>query len=205
MTGDEQIKAEPQPIGPYIAVTGHRPPGVGGYKIPNPIYDAVVYGLAEAFMKFKPSYVFTGMSLGVDQWAAEVCMNMDIPFIAVVPFEGQDSIWPPHSKAKYSWLLSKAAQTIMVSQGGFEPSKMQKRNKWMIDRCHQVVAVYNGSAGGTANCLSYAAEIKRPIYYVPLQPKGMVVGSNPNAGYPEAQSDTKTAVENKTAKRVIDL
>jgi uncharacterized phage-like protein YoqJ len=193
-----------QPQGPYVAITGHRPPAIGGYKTPNPIYDTIVYGLAEAFNTFKPSYVLTGMSLGVDQWAAEICLNMDIPFVAVIPFEGQDKMWPPHSQSKYHWLLQKAVQKIVVSQGAFEPWKMQKRNEYLINNCHQVIAVWNGTPGGTSNCLAYAIKVGKPIYYVPLQPAGMVVGGgDPHAGTEKPME--KAAVENKTAKRVIDL
>lgn len=196
----------PQPMGPYVAITGHRPPAVGGYKVPNPIYDSILYGLEAAFQQFKPSYVFTGMALGVDQWAAEVCLNMHIPYVAIIPFEGQDKMWPPHSQAKYHWLLQKAAQKVVVCPGAFEPWKMQKRNEYLINNCHQVVAAWTGAPGGTANCLAYAIKVGKPIHYIQLEPQGMVVGDTPNAAglHSEKQVD-KAAVENKTAKRVIDL
>ena len=32
---------------------------------------------------------------------------------------------------------------------------MQKRNEFMVDNSDLVVAVWNGTSGGTANCLAY--------------------------------------------------
>lgn len=40
--------------------------------------------------------------------------------------------------------------------GEFSPSKMQKRNEYMIDHSEAIVAVYDGSKSGTRNCLNYA-------------------------------------------------
>lgn len=159
-----------------VAVTGHRPNKLGGYDIPNPLYDLVVAGLVSAFEKFKPDYVITGMAIGVDQWAAEVCINMNIPFIAAIPFEGQENVWPPKSQAKYQLLLSKAAEKYVICQGGYEPKKMQARNEWMMLACHQVVAVWDGTPGGTQNCLGSATKLGKPVHYVPLPPPGMAVG-----------------------------
>lgn len=168
----------PEPTAPklVIAVTGHRPDKLGGYNTPNPLYDIVVKGLVDAFTEFKPDYVISGMALGVDQWTAEVCINMQIPFIAALPFRDSEKKWPPKSQAKFHWLLSQAYQKYVICDGGFEPWKMQKRNEWMVDSCHKVVAVWNGTTGGTANCLAYATARGKDIYYVPLPPPGMEVG-----------------------------
>jgi uncharacterized phage-like protein YoqJ len=159
-----------------ITVTGHRPDKLGGYSTPNELYDLVLKGLVDAFNFFKPAYVITGMSLGTDQWAAELCFNMGIPFVAAIPFNNQDAKWFPHSKQHYHWLLSKAYAKYVICEGEYAPWKMQKRNEWMVQSCHQVVAVWNGTTGGTKNCLEAAARLKKPVHYVPLPPAGMSVG-----------------------------
>lgn len=189
-----------------VAVTGHRPDKLGGYKVPNEMYDLVVAGLVQAFEEFKPAYVLTGMALGVDQWAAEICLNMGIPFVAAVPFDDQDKIWPPHSKAKYQWLLAKAFQVVKVSQGPFSPQKMQARNQWMVNSAHMVIAVWNGTQGGTANCLGYANQVGKKIHYVPLPPAGMNVGEffHKVYGAEQKQEAPKTDLPN-TGKRVVEI
>jgi uncharacterized phage-like protein YoqJ len=189
-----------------VAVTGHRPDKLGGYKVPNEMYDLVVAGLVKSFEKFKPAFIITGMSLGVDQWAAEICVNMGIPFVAAVPFDEQDKIWPPHSKAKYQWLLTKAYQVTKISQGGFTPLKMQIRNQWMVNSSHLMIAVWNGSPGGTANCLSYATERGKQVHYVPLPPAGMSVGEffHKMYGAEAKQEPPKTDLPN-TGKRIVEI
>jgi uncharacterized phage-like protein YoqJ len=159
-----------------VAVTGHRPDKLGGYNTPNPLYDLVIKGLVDAFEKLKPAYVISGMALGVDQWAAEVCLNMGIPFVAAIPFIGQEKIWPPKSQIKYHLLLSKAFAKYVICEEGFAPWKMKKRNEWMVDSCQQVVAVWNGTKGGTASCVEMAHAKGKPIHYVQLPPPGMEVG-----------------------------
>lgn len=40
---------------------------------------------------------------------------------------------------------------------------MQLRNKWMVDKSDIVIAVWDGSEGGTNNCVQYATENKKRI------------------------------------------
>jgi uncharacterized phage-like protein YoqJ len=196
----------PKPAPLVVAVTGHRPDKLGGYKVPNEMYDLVVAGVVTAFEAYKPAYVLTGMALGVDQWSAEICLNMNIPFVAAVPFDDQDKIWPPHSKAKYQWLLSKAYQVTKVSQGAYSPQKMQARNQWMVNSSHLVIAVWNGTKGGTANCVEYAVGVGKKIHYVPLPPSGMSVGDffNQVYGAQPKQEAPKTDLPN-TGKRIVEI
>ncbi|WP_206759019.1 hypothetical protein [Anabaena azotica] len=35
-----------------------------------------------------------------------------------------------------------------------------KRNEWMVDQCHRLVALHDGSTGGTGNCVNYAKSKK---------------------------------------------
>ena len=199
----------PQPKKPafVVAVTGHRPNKLGGYDTPNPLYDLVVKGLVEAFEKLKPEFVISGMAIGVDQWAAEICINMKIPFVAALPFAGQEGKWPPKSQAKYHWILSQAYARYTICDGGYEPWKMQKRNDWMMESCHQVVAVWNGTPGGTANCLGSAAKLGKPIYYVPIPPAGMEVGEyfEKTYGAQPQQQQKQEAPSVPGTKRIVEI
>lgn len=40
---------------------------------------------------------------------------------------------------------------------------MQKRNEWMVDRIDELLAIYNGTPGGTKNCIDYAKKLGKPI------------------------------------------
>jgi uncharacterized phage-like protein YoqJ len=39
---------------------------------------------------------------------------------------------------------------------------MQVRNEWMVDHCNDLLAVWDGSDGGTGNCVRYAQRILEP-------------------------------------------
>lgn len=107
--------------------------------------------------------LLTGMALGVDQWAAEACIDLCIPYTAVIPFEGQELAWPLASQGHYRTLVAKAAERIVVCEGEFKPWKMQRRNEWVVDRCALLLAVWDGSQGGTGNCVAYAESVQREI------------------------------------------
>ena len=96
------------------------------------------------------------MALGVDTWAAQLCVELGIPFDAYVPFVGQESKWPNASRDAYVALLHKARHVRMITTGGYSNAAFQRRNKAMVDDCDTLIAVWDGSPGGTANCVRYA-------------------------------------------------
>lgn len=148
-----------------MAFTGHRPEKLGGYG-PSRLQWAVRGALREALLALNPSLCISGMALGVDQWAAEACLELDIPFVAAVPFAGQESRWPAESQRHYHELLKRAWRVHVVSGGGYAPEKMHTRNEWMVDHCNTLVSVWNGSSGGTNNCREYAVKQEREIYWI---------------------------------------
>ncbi|PAD70641.1 hypothetical protein CHH83_02225 [Bacillus sp. 7586-K] len=45
---------------------------------------------------------------------------------------------------------------------------MQKRNEWMVDNSDYVIAVWDGTKGGTGNCVKYAQ--KQNKYITTIKP-----------------------------------
>ncbi len=146
-----------------VAVTGHRPEKIGGYDFYNKQRTWIRERLKEQIITLQPQYAITGMALGVDQDYAYVCCELGMPFIAAVPFEGQEAKWPAESQRFYRELLARAQHVQVVSPGGYAAWKMQKRNEWMVDYCRILIAVWDGSSGGTGNCVQYAEMIGRPM------------------------------------------
>jgi uncharacterized phage-like protein YoqJ len=154
-----------------VAVTGHRPDKLGtkcfsGYAPENPLRAWVKTRLREQLLQrrpFRPLYGITGMALGVDQDFAEVCIELDIPFIAAVPFIGQERQWPTQSRERYRELLAQACDVVIVCTGGYERWKMLARNQWMVDHCNTLFAVFDGTPGGTASTVLYADSIQREV------------------------------------------
>lgn len=150
-----------------VAFTGHRPDKLGGYGAHNPVRDRVKAALADTLTRLldprQTNLAISGMALGFDQWAAEVCLDLRIPFIAAIPFAGQASAWPLESQRHYADLLRRALNTHVVCDGGYAAWKMSRRNEWMVDKSEHLIAAWDGTSGGTANCVAYACKQDRAI------------------------------------------
>lgn len=151
-----------------IAVTGHRPPKLGlQYSVAAGnlhVYKPMIRLLDELGSEVEIVRVLTGMALGVDQLMADACRDTYTPYTAVVPFLGQESRWPPAVQGYYRRLLDDAVKVIVVSDGGYAAWKMQVRNEWMVDHADRLYAWWDGSSGGTANCVAYARKQGVPVY-----------------------------------------
>lgn len=144
-----------------IAGTGHRPNKLGGYG--QEVFDKLV-GVAEAYLKENPcTGVISGMALGWDMALAQAAINTSTPFAAAVPFIGQETKWPSASQEQYKRIISEAKKVIYTSEPGYSPYKMQVRNVWMVDRCDVLLAMWDGSDGGTGNCVKYANSVGKQI------------------------------------------
>lgn len=159
-----------------LAYTGHRPDKLGGHKLPNPTYIKVCQAIDAKLRELKPEKVISGMALGVDSWGAFIAHKLGIPFIAAVPFPNQESKWPQSSQKTYHQLLKLASEVVIVSEGGYSPQKMQIRNEWMINRADQILAVWDGSSGGTYNAVRYAEAKKKRV--IRINPKELGTGNN---------------------------
>jgi uncharacterized phage-like protein YoqJ len=139
-----------------IAVTGHRPEKLGGYSAATQVRLRM---FAHQFLERHQDHIsvcYTGMALGWDQAVAAACVDLGIPFIAAVPFKGQDLAWPLPSRIAYTNLLMAAAEVVVVCPGKYSAAKMQQRNEYMVRNARLVVALWDGTSGGTCNCVEYA-------------------------------------------------
>lgn len=148
-----------------LFVTGHRPDKLGGYGSSN-LMLAVRAAMRDKLIELKPEVVITGMALGVDQLAAQLCVDLRIPFWAYLPCEGQDRLWLPESRTQYQYLLGLASRIVLVTPGPYEPWKMQARNMRMVDDGDEGLGVFDGSKGGTYNCITYAKSRAKPLHII---------------------------------------
>lgn len=154
------------PTGPVVAGTGHRPTNKDEYNTWNRSWKEVRLSIKKELMHLQPKVVLSGMALGYDQVLCECCLELDLPFIAVAPFKGQESVWPIASREKYQDLLCKAKEVVIVSEGGYGAYKMQIRNEWLVNHCDVVLAYYKSGKGGTYNCIEYARGKQKEIIYI---------------------------------------
>lgn len=142
-----------------IAATGHRPQKLGGYS--PAVYDRL-FDLAFLHLGLlQPDRVISGMALGWDTAVAEAALMLDIPLHAYIPFAGQESQWPHDSQRFYRAILGKAEKIVECSPPGYKMAKMQIRNMQMVDDCNLLLGLWDGSEGGTGNCVRYAQSVGR--------------------------------------------
>jgi uncharacterized phage-like protein YoqJ len=143
-----------------VAGTGHRPDKLGGYNMKATMR---LHRLATiAIQAAEPSVIISGMAQGWDMALAQCAINLNIPLWAYIPFVGQEQVWPQATRLYYHELLRRAAKVEVCSEGGFTKAAMQVRNRRMVDDCDSLLALWDGSDGGTANCISYASFLGKP-------------------------------------------
>ena len=145
-----------------LSGTGHRPDKLAwGYK-----KEGIEFLVSVATVKLeelKPSEVISGMALGWDTGLAIAALRLNIPLIAAVPFLGQEKQWPEQSQRLFNRILEKAKRVEIVCSGEYSAWKMQVRNNWMVDNSDKVLALWNGTEGGTSNCVKYARKQNKEI------------------------------------------
>jgi uncharacterized phage-like protein YoqJ len=146
-----------------VAGTGHRPDKLGGYD--DETLERLT-DLARGYLDTLPDVkaVISGMALGWDMAIAYAAHQKSIPLWAYIPFDGQEKMWPQRSRDRY-WDLRNAAEKVyVVCSGGYAPWKMQRRNERMVDECDFLLTLWNGTSGGTANCVRYANKVNRAMH-----------------------------------------
>lgn len=148
------------------ATTGHRPDKLGGY---TPATNDLCFKVARRFLALSlVDKVYIGMALGWDTNIAFACMEVGIPFVACVPFEGFDSRWPSNDRVRLQQLLKAADEVVILAPELRSYSEiaraLQIRNEYMIDNAEEVVALWDGKPkGGTYNAVRYAALSNKPV------------------------------------------
>lgn len=149
-----------------LGVTGHRPSKLGfkQYKAYSKEVEGALYAFAsEQIQTYEPELILTGMAIGWDTAIADAARGWGTPFHAYIPFHGQEKIWPKHAQERYNYLLTEAAEVIYVSEGEYTNKKLWLRNEAIIDCSTKILALWNGSRGGTGGAIQYANQHHVPI------------------------------------------
>lgn len=105
----------------------------------------------------------TGMARGVDIWAAQIVLRlrsegMALRLICACPYEGFEAHWRRDWQRQYRQILE-AADCVQYISPHYHRGCFQIRNRWMVDHAARVIAVYNGTPGGTKNTIDYAERV----------------------------------------------
>lgn len=167
-----------------ITVTGHRPNKLGNaYDVHHPTNVSIGKKMREFILKqsgFDKSIntfsveeeitLISGMALGVDTIWALVALRLkkDFPgkfkLECAIPCKNHPSRWGKESQKIYHDILQQADKITQVSDAEYNAYLMQKRNEYMVNTAEIVFAVWDGTKGGTGNCVNYAMKVKKTIY-----------------------------------------
>lgn len=104
------------------------------------------------------NWIYTGMAQGWDQSVAWACGVLKIPYVACLPVMEFDKPWPSSARRRYDTLLSKAHQIVDVYNiPGYDLGNLfYQRNEYMVYDTDQILALWNGTGGGTAHTVTLA-------------------------------------------------
>lgn len=151
-----------------ICVTGHRPNKMYGYNLKDSRYLDLINKFKEILINNNCTEAITGMALGTDTVFALAVIDLknngcDIKLHCAIPCKNHSSKWLKETIDQYNYILRNADTIKIVSDEEYRPWLMQKRNEYMVDLSDKVIAVWDGSKGGTANCVNYAKKKNKEI------------------------------------------
>lgn len=179
-----QVAEEANPEYVFVAVVGHRPDKLGGYKANTRHLEDEVERVFEKIQELHPNATIVdlcGGAQGADWIGARVAKRTNRPYKLYKPFEGQEKIWPLAAQKKYAKLEEHADKPIVVVSEVDRKNKKQviealyERNRKMIDDAHYVIAIWNGDdKGGTAHAVGYAEEKGKTRILVGIDSEGQL-------------------------------
>lgn len=157
-------------ISKTVCFTGHRPDKVGGY---NPKDNkTLLWKLNEIIVEHIENKgvdtFINGVALGIDMWAARIVIKLkekypQIKLISAIPCRNHPNKWPQESKDEWKFVTDNSDDVILVTDEEYKPYLMQVRNEWMVNHSEYIIAVWDGSKGGTGNCVSAAEKQNKKI------------------------------------------
>jgi len=169
--------------------TGHRPNKIPGFDWNDPWKNEGVYTVRNLLLPILEEKIqqgatkfMSGGAIGFDQIAFFTVQQLKkryphIKNIVAVPYKEQPKIWRnPEILYWYSRMLELADLVTYVDKtplymrdihtpvGVHSNYKLQIRNEYMVDSVQGVIAFWDGTPGGTANCIEYAKRFNRYIH-----------------------------------------
>lgn len=136
-------------------------------RLKKSIYDA-----AEAVYQSGVRHYLCGMATGCDAYFCEAVIALreehpDVTLEAAIPWEGQSARWTAAQKKRYERLVSECDYRTVV-QPAYTDGCFLRRNRYMVDCAHILIAAYDGRPGGTQSTILYAIRQGLEIIELPV-------------------------------------
>ena len=152
--------------------TGHRPQSLPWkfneqdercLRMKEKLRNEIIKAIKNGYTTF-----ISGMALGFDMICAEMVLELKktfprIKLIGAIPCKTQDKLWKEKDKQRYKSILEKLDGIRCIYDDYIGPECMLERNRFMINNSSLVIALFNGTNGGTKKTLDYANEQKKKV------------------------------------------
>lgn len=156
--------------------SGHRPEKLPWHnnerdkrcvQLRQKLYDVVLALYFSGIFHF-----VCGMARGSDFYFAEAVLSLrrdyeNVTLEAVIPCEEQAKNWSETDRNRYYQLISEC-DTETLLQSAYTHDCMLRRNRYMVDHACVLVAVFDGTFGGTLHTVNYA--LRKELEIIELRP-----------------------------------
>ena len=156
--------------------TGHRPEKLPwGKEESDPrcicLKERLDQALEEAYRDGYRHFI-CGMARSADFYFCEAVLALrkrhpEVRLEAAIPCEEQAARWSDGERERYFSLVEQCDVETMV-QPHYDRGCMLRRDRYMVDHAERIIAVYDGTLGGTMYTVTYA--LKRGLELVILPP-----------------------------------
>ena len=170
-----------------VAFTGHRPESL---PCGNDMDSEAYFNLQTLVWKEIIRYIdagcktfYCGAARGADIMCGEIILaekttkHPDIQLICAIPFREQAHSWEDLWKMRYYDLLRDSDRIVQLCDN-YQRGCYHIRNRYMVDNCDILIAIYNGETkGGTAYTVNYARKLGKEI--VIIDPNSLTINIIP--------------------------
>jgi len=136
-----------------VAITGHRPARIAGKE------QEIKSWISEYLSTIDCTKAYSGMAQGTDQIFAKVVEDLGIPLICCYPYK-RVSFHPAEIE------INDKAEDVRFISDEYSKKSYWIRDKYMVDNCDVLLAVFDGEqVGGTWITIQYAEKIGKPVIY----------------------------------------
>ena len=112
-------------------------------------------------------YFISGMALGSDMLCAQIVLELrqsypEIKLECALPCEEQTKFWSDTQRKDYQEILAKCDYISIMSKR-YSPACLHIRNKYMVKKSDCLIAIWNGTSGGTQNTILLAGRHNIPV------------------------------------------
>lgn len=156
--------------------TGHRPNKLPWGSDENDIrcieLKEKIMSIIKMLYNHGIRHYICGMALGCDMYFCEAALEFrqekdDVSVEAAIPCEEQASRWSEANRNRYYRLVEECDIETMVSTSATKDCYI-KRNKYMVNSSSVLIAVFDGTLGGTMQTVNYAK--KKGLKIIEIQP-----------------------------------